>query len=217
MERERARLARELHDGLGGTLAALALETERAVLAVGDAAAVEAVRRVKILADAALEDLRRATRLMQRAFDLHSAIASRLEHTARRLAEGAGGSAPPASCVDFRVVGRPRRLPSELQLSIFRAAQEMLTNVERHARATRARVALAYAGDAVRLGVRDDGVGLSSAASGEAAGHGLRNLRARTARFGGEVELRAPRGGGACVVATFRIPAEGSHVHRVFW
>lgn len=208
-DRERARLARELHDGLGGSLAALVLEAERAVRAVGDAPGGAEVRRLSALAAEALEDLRRSTRLMRREFDLEAALRSRLEHTARRLRAGS-----PERRAELRVIGRPKRLPSELQLSVFRAAQEILTNVERHAGAARVRVALAYVGDVVRLGVRDDGVGLPPDLRA-GAGHGLRNLRSRAAAYGGRLELRATAGRGACVIATFHIPAEGSHVHLI--
>lgn len=213
-EQERARLARELHDGLGGSLAALVLESERAVRAVGAGPGRAEVARLQIIAREALEDLRRSTHIMRREFDLRAALGARLQHTRHRL----GGAE-----VELVVLGRAKTMPSELQLSIFRAAQELLTNVERHAGARRVRLALAYAGDVVRLGVRDDGVGWPGGSPDRAptaraprarSGNGLDNLRARAARFGGRVVLRSPPGGGACVMMSFRIPSEGSHLHR---
>jgi signal transduction histidine kinase len=95
------------------------------------------------------------------------------------------------------VVGDPRPLPPEAEEALFRAAQEGLTNVRKHAGAASARVVLHYGDDGcVRLEVRDDGRGLT----GTDRGFGLVGLRERAARVHGRVELSSLHGAGASLV-----------------
>jgi signal transduction histidine kinase len=91
------------------------------------------------------------------------------------------------------VTGSTRRLLAEAEESLFRAAQEGLTNVRKHARATRAALVLDYSQlSAVRLEVRDDGAG---AAGGE--GFGLLGLRERAAQVGGRMTFESAPGSGS--------------------
>ena len=104
-----------------------------------------------------------------------------------------------------RVVGDERAIADPAREALFRAAQEGLTNVRKHAGASRAEVVLDYAAAAVRVEVRDDGRGAGERGDG---GHGdgraavgLLGLRERAADLGGRLELgRAPAGGCALVL-----------------
>lgn len=204
-ERERARLARELHDGLGGTLAVLVAQAELLVRRVGSGPGAEEAAVLEALAREALDDLRRSMHLMRRSFDLQAAIRARLESMKTRRVVACGG---------LRVEGRAPRLPSELLLSVYRVVQELLTNVERHAGARRVEVELRYGFDQVRVEVRDDGRGFDPREVGPSSA-GLGNVRARAARFGGWLDLQSwpSRAGGTRVSVTFEVPGEGSHVH----
>jgi len=205
-ERERARLARELHDGLGGSLSALVLQSERVLRRMGDGPGRPEMEVLRAMAEEALQDLRRSMRLMRREFDLHAALRSRVAGV-----DGAGGAdAGPAARIAIR--GRIRRLPSDMQLSLYRAAQEALTNVERHARARRVDVALTYGGDVVRLSVEDDGVGFRPSAP---SGLGLSNLAARAAHHEGRLRVRSVPGRGTRIDIVLPIPPEGSHLHAL--
>jgi signal transduction histidine kinase len=104
--------------------------------------------------------------------------------------------------VDLAVDGEPVDLPAGLDMSAYRIAQEALTNVLRHARASRADVRVAYRAGEVALTVTDDGTG-SAAEPGRPGGHGLVGMRERVAMFGGELRTGARDGGGFEVVATF--------------
>lgn len=206
-ERERARLARELHDGLGGSLAALVLQAERAAQRLAGGPGASEVEQLRATAREALEDLRRSMGLMRRDFDLHGAMRARVDAATRDPFGSGPGSAR------FTIRGRVRRLPSEMQLSLYRALQELVTNVERHARASRLNAELSYRGDRVRLVVRDDGRGMDPGWAGAARAGGLANLRARVARFDGHVRVASRPSRGTRIATTWRVPTEGSHLH----
>lgn len=99
------------------------------------------------------------------------------------------------------VSGTARPLPDEVREALYRAAQEALTNVRKHAHATSVDLVLDYADAAVRLEVRDDGTGTSD---GRSPGFGLLGLRERAAHLGGRLEVESSRGRG--VTLTMEVP-----------
>jgi len=98
----------------------------------------------------------------------------------------------------------PRAIPVGLDLAAYRIVQEALSNVRRHAAASRAWVLLTYESEAIRIEVRDDGVGAGAAAAG---GHGLIGMRERAARYGGQLETSSQAGRGFIVRATLPMVA----------
>ena len=103
--------------------------------------------------------------------------------------------------VDVKVTGRRRRLPSEIETTLYRIAQEAITNVAKHAQATRACVRLHFDEQEVALNVSDDGVGLDAETARKAAiargkGWGLAGIYERTELVGGRVDIHsAPSAG----------------------
>jgi two-component system sensor histidine kinase UhpB len=95
-------------------------------------------------------------------------------------------------------------LSDELELVIYRVAQEALTNVLRHAEAERAMVSLARAGDELELRVEDDGVGMPTEPEGETIG--LEGMQERALLAGGRLSIGPARDGGTLVV--LRVPVE---------
>jgi two-component system sensor histidine kinase UhpB len=93
-------------------------------------------------------------------------------------------------------------LPDRQRIALYRAAQEGLTNVGRHAQARTAWLALEVTDEAATLTVDDDGVGPSDGVEG--GGFGLRGMRERAAQLGGEMHLTARAEGGTQLV--FRLP-----------
>ncbi|UMG93504.1 ATP-binding protein [Nocardioides sp. TF02-7] len=93
------------------------------------------------------------------------------------------------------------RLPAAVEVAAYRIAGEALTNVARHASASRTELTLDLAGDALTVRIADDGVGI---APDRQAGVGLVSLRERAAELGGRVEITCPEGGGTVVRA--RLP-----------
>lgn len=198
---ERLRLAREIHDGLGGEMSTLIIQAEYIQrLCKDDALRVE-IAELKNQAEEAIDELRRSLTMMRRDFDLHKA----LEDYCIRYSERAK-----AEC-ELRVLGRRRRLPSEMQLGIFRILQESLTNAQKHAQATRADVVLKYDGDLISLKISDDGVGFDR--SEKKHGHyGLTNMVERARKFRGTIDIQSAPGAGTSVHVSLVIPMEGSHI-----
>jgi signal transduction histidine kinase len=102
----------------------------------------------------------------------------------------------------LEIRGAPRTLPADAERALYRAAQEALTNVRKHAGVGCARVLLDYSGSGVvRLQVRDDGRGFAEPANG---GFGLTGVRERVSHLGGTVDLASRPGRG--VTMTVELP-----------
>ena len=95
-------------------------------------------------------------------------------------------------------------IPSPHRLALYRAAQEALTNAQRHADASQVWLVLTVHEEAIALLVSDDGKGLSYPAGG--AGFGLRGMRERATQLGGELHVEPRRGGGTQI--SFRLPLQ---------
>ena len=183
--RERNRVAREIHDGVGHylTVVKTQLDVAAALLPADPVRAREAVTKAARLAGEALDDVRRsvgALRTDTKRPPLPEALSGLLEES--------GWPAP------VRVEGEARALPPGIEHALFRAAQEGLTNIRKHAAATAAEVALDYRiPGLVTLAVSDNGGGVTALARG---GYGLLGVRERIAVLGGRVESgNGPHGG----------------------
>jgi signal transduction histidine kinase len=108
--------------------------------------------------------------------------------------------------IDLAITGEVRPLPPGLELSVYRIVQEALTNVLKHAQASRARVRVDYGPDAVTIDVVDDGTARTT--SSAPAGHGLVGMRQRARVFGGTTTAGPAPGGGWHMRA--ELPAEPS-------
>jgi signal transduction histidine kinase len=197
---ERARLARDIHDSLGHHLTVAHLQLLNATRARtspphahgptddrgdehADDPAWEHVTAARLTVRTALEEVRRSVRALHPPPPLGS-LPDRLHH----LASGLDGT---AVAVRLDVIGRPRDLSPEVDLLIYRAAQEGLTNAVTHGAASHVELCLDYRPEDVRLSVADDGGDTAPAAPG----YGLSNLRARAVDLGGTLGA-GPRPGG---------------------
>jgi two-component system sensor histidine kinase UhpB len=183
-ERERTRIARELHDEVGQTLTAIALRAERAATEPG--AQREALLDISETALRSLEDVRRIGReLRPEALD-DLGLVNALIALCGRLARQRGLR------IRRELDWHLPELSPEVELVIYRTAQEALTNVLRHAGASEVSVGLRHEDGAVVLRVSDNGRGLPAGADGR----GLRGLRERAMLIDGQLEIgaRAPRG-----------------------
>ncbi|WP_320668874.1 HAMP domain-containing sensor histidine kinase [Patulibacter defluvii] len=187
-EAEQRRIARELHDELGQTLTALKLQIERAGI---DGATREPIART---VSRALDEVRGiALRLRPEALD-DLGLVNALLALARRVTDESGIP------VERELDGPLPPLAPDAELALYRIAQEALTNVVRHAGATRATIVLRVDGGDVELTVRDDGRGLGDARAG---GRGIAGMRERARLVGARIAL-ADEGG---AVVRVRLPA----------
>jgi two-component system sensor histidine kinase UhpB len=190
-EQERLRIARELHDEIGQTLTAIALEAERAADR-GSGADRASWTRVAEWVQRSVEDLRRIAReLRPEALDDLGLINAFIALCNRVSAQS-------GIAIERRL---PERLPAhspEIDLVVYRVAQESLTNVMRHSGATRAVVSLEHRGQRLVLRVSDNGRGMAVGERG-AAKTGLAGMRERAMLVGGSLTIRSDPGEGSAV------------------
>lgn len=193
---ERARLHRDLHDGLGPTLAGLTLGIDAARnLAARDPAASErTLARLGELAGAATAEVRRVVDgLRPHTLERHGLLG------ALRESAELDGVAP---VVAVTLSGQLPPLAREVEDALLKVVMEAITNVRRHAGATRCEVVLQAEGGCLEVTVDDDGCGLTLAVPGP--GVGLPSMRSRVAELGGEFSFGSSPLGGARV--HLRIP-----------
>ena len=191
LERERSRIARELHAGAGQPLAGIKLNLEM----LGDACASmpgparEALSRLTVLTDAALDQVRAVSHR------LHPPEWQNLttERALRGLVEGSGLAQRFETLID---IGRlPKEPGHAAKVALYRCAQECIANIFRHSQASRVEFQLRAEGDMARLRVSDNGKGIA-AGSGD-SGIGLRAMRDHVALLGGAVVVDSASHNGA--------------------
>ena len=186
VQEERRRLAREIHDTLAQSLAAIVLQLEASVGGERQGRALQLARQAlaearRSVLDLAPSDLDGAT--------LPQALGAVVQSfTAEREVR-----------CDLVVTGEQVPLHPEVEATVLRVAQESLSNVARHAGAGRVGVTLSYDGDHVLLDVRDDGVGFDTEAGPAQGSFGLRSMRQRAERLAGVLAVESRPGSGCAV------------------
>jgi two-component system sensor histidine kinase UhpB len=199
-EAERARTARELHDEVGQSLTAVALQAEQLADAAADSGMSERLDEMARHLQGSLDDLRRIVRkLRPEALDDLGLVNALIALTSR-VGRGA----------EVRI---ERELSSELpplspehELVIYRVAQESLTNVVRHAQARTAHIALAPEGGEVVLTVRDDGEGMSNPEAAD--GSGIEGMRERALLLGARLSIESAPARGTTVRLALPVDTE---------
>ncbi|GAA1132243.1 hypothetical protein GCM10009630_32760 [Kribbella jejuensis] len=189
-EEERRRLRRDLHDSLGPSLGAVALriETARNLSAAAPAEADRMLEQAATEVTAALADVRRLVHdLRPPALD-ELGLVRAIEQQAERFRLGGLTVA-----VDADPLGT---LPAGVEVAAYRIASEALTNVARHAAASRCDIVLRLADTMLELSVTDDGTGIGEQVR---AGVGMLSVRERAAELGGVCSVTCPPGGGTAV------------------
>lgn len=198
VEQERNRLAREVHDTLGHrlTVAAVQLEGAHKLIARDPEKAAHMVETVRREVTEGLAELRSTVAVLRAPLDGNLSLAAAVTRLATRFQEATGVAValalPPAL---------PPMTPDQRQ-ALYRAVQEALTNVQRHAHARHVAVRFQVDAGALRATVEDDGTGLPADAA--ARGYGLRGLRERAEALGGRFVASSLPGGGTQVC--FEVP-----------
>ncbi|WP_109471649.1 sensor histidine kinase [Ornithinimicrobium cavernae] len=212
-EEERKRLRRDLHDGLGPTLAALVLDVDRLRDRVGALAPDQADRELVLLRTGiqrALSEVRHVVEgLRPPALD-ELGLATAVHHLARRVAVHPAAGEPGTHVEPHVEIGALPELPAATEVAAYRIAQEALTNVVRHAGAHHAWLGLTCRGDELVLVVRDDGSGVLEPREG---GVGLTAMRERAAELGGTLTIDARPASGTTVTARLPLAASAGRTH----
>jgi signal transduction histidine kinase len=191
---ERQRLAGEIHDTLAQGLAGIVTQLQAAERADDDERD-RRLRQVRTLARDSLGEARRAVQALRP----EPLVSAQLPEA---LSELAGRFAVPVS---VETTGDARPLLPELEVTLYRVAQEALANAEKHAKASRIGLTLSYADDVVLLDVVDDGVGFRPGDRGDGTGFGLEAMRRRVRRVAGTLAVESTPGGGTAV--NVQVPA----------
>lgn len=204
---ERRRIARELHDSVGQTLAALSMNLTR----VG--ADIERLgQTAKTIADSSVlvqemnKEVRTISYLLHPPLLDEAGLVSALKWYIDGYSQRSGIE------VELEVPEDFGRLPRELETGIFRTVQECLTNIHRHSGSSTARICLTRSGGELRLQVQDHGTGLAAKTleeveSAGTPGVGIRGMRERMRQLGGILEINS---NGSGMIVEARLPIETS-------
>jgi len=198
---EKAKIAREIHDELGGTLAAAKID-------------------LQLLADKLPSDDPRQTRIARAMAGIDDAVQVKrriIEDLRPTILDNLGiGAALRWQCSEFsKRAGVPcrvelhdenLRLSPAYSIAFYRVVQEALTNVSKYAQANNVAVSLQRSGDAWLLRIADDGVGIDTTQCQNPTAHGLLSMRERVRALGGEFSIKGQRGRGT--LAEIRVPVE---------
>jgi signal transduction histidine kinase len=187
LSRERALLAREMHDVVSHQVTLIAVQAGAMQMAGRDEAERGFARTIRQLCVITLQELREMVQVLRASGGTDREIAPQpvLTDLPRLIAES---GLETSTTVDL-----PDTLAQPLQRAVYRFVQEGLTNVRKHAQAGSARLVLTYTADLVGIDICDDGVGVQQ---GSGDGFGLVGLRERAALLGGRLDVRSTPGEG---------------------
>jgi PAS domain S-box-containing protein len=206
-EEERERIAHEIHDELGQALTALKMDVHwiRRKLPEAENSLVEKTITMSTLIDTTVHSVKRIiSELRPRLLD-DFGLSAAIEWQADEFVKRTG-----IQC-DIELEPEDIILDEARSVAIFRIFQETLTNITRHADATRARVSLKENATTVEMRVSDNGKGISQKRLSGPQSFGLIGMRERAHSFGGELFIAGARGGGTTVAVTIPIHRKGDN------
>jgi signal transduction histidine kinase len=200
---ERQRLAREIHDTLAQGFASIVTlyEAARAELGSRPELTLRRLDEVGRTARSSLTEARRVVWALRPEALETETLAAAIEGLVRDFSSETGIAARAI------VHGEPRELEGEAEATLLRVAQEALANVRKHARASNVALTLTFLDDAVRLDVRDDGVGFARGLverdrdQWPVGGFGLTGMRERLEQLGGNLTIESAPGAGTAIAA----------------
>ena len=198
---ERQRLAGEIHDTLAQGLTGIIAQLEAAEHTRNHPDTwPRHVAQARALARANLTEARRSVRALRPEQLEEASLPEAIGTLARTWSQGSTIAA------DLETTGTVVRAGPDTEAAVFRAAQEALSNVAKHAQATKVQITLTYLGDTLLLDVADDGTGFDASAATD--GYGLVGMQQRLSRVGGTLTVESSPGSGTILNAS--VPLAGS-------
>lgn len=197
-EKERARIARDLHDGLGNLLSTVKVTVGNLGLADNGHGENELYDSANTLIDEACREVRKISHEMMPQALERLGLNKALEDLVETADQAHGFSAT------FNVYGKEKELDDATEMMLFRITQELLNNIIKYAHAQEVAVQLTYGDDWLSLIVEDDGVGFDVNSVKAKNGMGLKSIAFRTAHIGGQCEVDSKPGKGT--MASISLP-----------
>ena len=194
IEQERSAIAREIHDDVGGSLTALKFDL---AWIARHASQVPVQSRALSALETVSQAIEAAQRIMHnlRPAILEQGLVAALQWIATRFERRTG-----VEC-ELRVPAQTPEWPPGVPLVAYRTAQEALTNITKHAQASRVQIDLSLAGGVLSLEISDNGRGLAPEDLAKARSFGIRGLRERAGTVGGWVDLSSGSGGTTLILS----------------
>lgn len=206
-EEEKTRLARDIHDELGGVLVSAKMDVAWAEerLRATDGEAATKLRRALDSLDAGVALKRRIIEELRPSLLDNLGLGPAIEWLAHQTCDRAGielhtdvpADAPP--------------LPPHLAIALYRVVQEALTNVLKYAKAKKVELELVQTADAVTLVIGDDGIGMPVEAQTNKLSHGISGMRQRVRALGGDFAIHSTVGRGTMIEVTVPLPRSETH------
>ena len=200
-EREKASLARELHDQLGGILTPAKMDLSWLQARLGnDPQYAQKLARLAAMIDQGIDLERRIIENLRPSLLDHLGFAAAVQWYVDETCS--------AAKIQHRVtIAKLERLPSDLEIALYRVVQESVTNVIRHARAKNLELVVERTGEGLRVAVCDDGVGIEDMERARKQSHGLTSMTERMRAIQGTLDIRSGQGKGTRVEAFLPLAA----------
>ncbi|MCZ6694346.1 MAG: sensor histidine kinase [Bacteroidetes bacterium] len=180
-EAERIRVAKDLHDSLGGLLSSVKMQFSQ--LNPNQTAASSEYQKVDLLIDEACTELRKVAHNMMPDALMKFGLVTAVEDLAGKIENQAKLQ------IDVQAIGLNYRLDNKKEIAIYRVIQELLNNIVKHAQASEILVQLVLHEDRLNLIVEDNGVGFDLDQASQADGMGLKNVRSRISYLNGNISF----------------------------
>lgn len=196
-ERERTRIGRELHDGVGGLLSVARMNFELAKKNNSNETNADFSDGLHLLEEATVELRQAAYNLMPEVL-LNQGLASAVQAFCEKM------TSKSSTNITFQAIGERRNITSAFDLPVYRIIQELVHNIIKHARASHALVQLNFQeAGALSITVEDDGIGLPADAFDNSKGMGLKNLKERLQDLGGKLDVQSTPESGTSIYLEF--------------
>lgn len=192
-DEERTRIARDLHDRIGQSLAYLAFETDRIVSKDSDGERVsDSLGRLRDDIRGVIGEVRDTLYDLRTDVSDEQSLASILQQYSHRVTE--------RTALEFHIdADSDHRLPILQEREMWRITQEAVTNIERHAKATRVRVTWRCDGDRAAIRITDNGVGFEMGRAGRLDSYGMLGMRERASSIGATLDIHSVPGQGTSI------------------
>lgn len=196
-ERERTRIGRELHDGIGGLLSVARMNFELAKKVKGTEENEDFNDGLKLLEEATVELRKAAYNLMPEVL-LNQGLASAVQAFCEKMMSKSNTN------IAFQAIGNRSKVTSAFDLPIYRIIQELIHNIIKHAKAKNALVQINFQQDGtINVTIEDDGIGLSEDAFEKSLSMGLKNTKERVNDLGGKLDIQSTAETGTSIYLEF--------------